>query len=75
MSADILVRFTDVQAAALKARREKTLVPTSAFIRRTVEKALEQVIIDAEPIAEPKEYKPVKLLIPEMKVEHVENLL
>ncbi len=49
MSVDILVRFTDVQAAALKARRENTMVPTSAFIRRAVEKALEQVIIDAEP--------------------------
>jgi|HubBroStandDraft_1064217.scaffolds.fasta_scaffold24487_3 hypothetical protein len=40
MSVDILVRFTDAQAAALKAERARTLVPTSAFIRRAVDAAL-----------------------------------
>jgi hypothetical protein len=37
MSVDILVRFTDAQAAELKAEKAKTGCPTSEFIRRAVE--------------------------------------
>jgi hypothetical protein len=47
MSVDIVVRFTDEQAAALKAERARTLVPTSAFIRRAVEEALNPTGADA----------------------------
>jgi hypothetical protein len=47
MSVDIVVRFTDEQAAALKAERARTLVPTSAFIRRAVEDALNPTGADA----------------------------
>jgi len=47
MSVDIVVRFTDEQAAALKAERTRTLVPTSAFIRRAVEEALNPTGADA----------------------------
>jgi hypothetical protein len=41
MSVDILVRFTDEQATRLKAERARTLVPTSAFIRKAVAAALD----------------------------------
>jgi hypothetical protein len=40
MSVDIEVRFTDSQAARLAEHKRLTLVPTSAFIRLAVERAL-----------------------------------
>ena len=51
MSVDILVRFTDSQAARLAEHKRLTLVPTSAFIRLAIERALGHQIVDA--IAEP----------------------
>jgi len=40
MSFDIVVRFTDEQAAALKVEKERTGCGTSEFIRRAVTAAL-----------------------------------
>jgi hypothetical protein len=40
MSVDIVVRFTDEQAAALKAEKARAGVPVSEFIRRAVTAAL-----------------------------------
>lgn len=40
MSVDIEVRFSDSQAARLAEHKRLTLVPTSAFIRLAVERAL-----------------------------------
>lgn len=50
MSVDILVRFTDSQAARLADHKRLTLVPTSAFIRVAVERALGQPIVEASPV-------------------------
>jgi len=40
MPHDICIRITDAQFEALKAERVRTLVPTSAFIRKAIEDAL-----------------------------------
>jgi hypothetical protein len=40
MSKAITVRLTDEQAAALAARKKRTLVPTEAFIRSLIDEAL-----------------------------------
>jgi hypothetical protein len=47
MSVNINIQFTNEQAAALKAERTRALVPTSAFIRRAVEEALNPTGADA----------------------------
>ncbi|HWO35667.1 MAG TPA: hypothetical protein VNO32_43295 [Candidatus Acidoferrum sp.] len=64
----ILVQFTDPQAAALEAHKQQTLVPTAAFIRLAVERALGQPIIEAEPeLVQQMTCRPVKLLVAEIQ--------
>jgi hypothetical protein len=48
MSHDVVVRFSDEEAAALRAHKKSTDLPTSAFIRRAVRNELRRPIIDAE---------------------------
>jgi len=67
MAKAITVRLTDEQAAALVARKKNTLVPTEAFIRRAIDRALEQPVFEAEPAQKPLDryYRPAPLLIPQ----------
>jgi hypothetical protein len=67
----ILVQFTDQQAAALEAHKQRTLVPTVAFIRLAVERALGQPTVEATPVQKI-DYRPVKLLVPEQSAEVAE---
>jgi len=48
MSHDIVIRFSDDEAAALQKRKDETLVPMYQFIRRAVRVALNVLVVDAD---------------------------
>jgi hypothetical protein len=52
MSHDVVVRFSDEEAAALRDHKKHTDLPMSAFIRRAVRNELRRPVIDAEPTPE-----------------------